>query len=287
MEDLKITLAEARCWIFAFILCLFALIIQKGYIQTVLEQQPNVDSTVLFEQLWGLTNELRQKIDARFKLDPDPSTKNLQSYCATTGGAHGSLNTFSGSEIDWLVHSWLREPKSGFSTMRLTIWLKSHIWVPHLVFEFGTVPNILFYIDYIPRTELLNDLAYLDHYYEPVNQTFLKLQSDLRLKVFTSKSVYVRLFQLPVSLCYTGAPTLDTLELTRTLAYETLDRWLTWVDAAEHVPENARDALATRDLPLRRISAERDPGNKSAAQMFGSELTEKLVRSLWGGDRIL
>jgi hypothetical protein len=76
---------------------------------------------------------------------------------------------------------------------------------------------------------------------------------------------------------------LDTLELIRTLAHETLDRWLTWVDAAEPVSEDAREALAARDLVLRRSSAERDPGNKFAAQMFGSELTDKLVRSLWGG----
>ncbi|MEH2043265.1 red chlorophyll catabolite reductase [Nostoc sp.] len=256
----------------------------------MLEQQPNVGSTTLFEQLWGLTNELCQKLEARFQLHPDPSVENLQQYSSLDGNMKGSLTAFSGKEIDWLVHSWLGNPeKSNFSTMRLTTWLKSHIQVPHLAFEFGTLPNgnILFYIDYIARTELLTDLAYLDRYYEPVNQTFLKLQSDSRLKVFTSKSLYIRLFQSPVSLCYTGAPTFETLELTRTLAHETLDRWLTWVDAAEPVPEDAREALASRDLALRRISAERDPGNKFAAQMFGSELTDRLVRSLWGGDRIL
>ncbi|MCL6754298.1 red chlorophyll catabolite reductase [Nostoc sp. CCCryo 231-06] len=251
------------------------------------EQQPNVDSTDLSEQLWGLTNELRQKIDARFELHPDPSVENLQQYSSLDGNMKGSLTAFSGKEIDWLVHSWLRNPeKSNFSTMRLTTWLKSHIQVPHLAFEFGTLPNIFFYIDYIPRTELLSDLASLDRYYEPVNQTFLKLQEDSRLKVFTSKSLYLRLFQSPVSLCYTGAPTFETLELTRTLAHETLDRWLTWVDAAEPVPEDARTALAARDVALRRICAERDPGNKFVAQILGSELADKLVRSLWGGDRI-
>ncbi|MEH2288734.1 red chlorophyll catabolite reductase [Nostoc sp.] len=256
----------------------------------MLEQQPNVGSTTLFEQLWGLTNELYQKLEARFQLHPDPSVENLQQYSSLDGNMKGSLTAFSGKEIDWLVHSWLGNPeKSNFSTMRLTTWLKSHIQIPHLAFEFGTLPNgnIFFYIDYIARTELLTDLAHLDRYYEPVNQTFLKLQSDSRLEVFTSKSVYIRLFQSPVSLCYTGAPTLETLELTRTLARETLDRWLTWVDAAEPVTEDAREALAARDLALRRISAERDPGNKFAAQMFGSELTDRLVRSLWGGDRIL
>ncbi|MEH2146950.1 red chlorophyll catabolite reductase [Nostoc sp.] len=251
-------------------------------------QQPtDLDNKAVFEQLWEITKELRQKLEARFQLHPDPSVENLQEYSSLDGNMKGSLTAFSSAEIDWLVHSWLgNAQKSNFSTMRLTTWLKSHIQVPHLAFEFGTLPNIFFYIDYIPRTELLADLAYLDRYYEPVNQTFLKLQEDSRLKVFTSKSVYIRLFQSPVSLCYTGAPTFETLELTRTLAHETLDRWLTWVDGAEPVPEDARQALAARDLALRRISAERDPGNKFAAQMFGSELTEKLVRSLWGGDRI-
>ncbi|MBD2531868.1 red chlorophyll catabolite reductase [Nostoc flagelliforme FACHB-838] len=255
----------------------------------MLEQQPNVDSRTLFEQLWSLTNELRQKIDARFELHPDPSVENLQQYSSLDGNIKGSLTAFSGKEIDWLVHSWLGNPeKSTFSTMRLTTWLKSHIQVPHLAFEFGTLPNgnILFYIDYIARTELLTDLAYLDRYYEPLNQTFLKLQEDSRLKVFTSKSLYLRLFQSPVKLCYTGAPTFETLELTRTLAHETLDRWLTWIDAAEPVPEDARTALAARDLALRRNGAERDPGNKFVAQMFGVELADKIVRSLWGGDRI-
>jgi hypothetical protein len=66
-----------------------------------------------------------------------------------------------------------------------------------------------------------------------------------------------------------------------------LDRWLIWVDEAERVPEKAREALAARDLWLRRTSAERDPGNKLAVQLLGAELTDKLVRSLWGGDRIL
>ncbi|MEH1831576.1 MAG: hypothetical protein V7L29_05715 [Nostoc sp.] len=53
---------------------------------------------------------------------------------------------------------------------------------------------------------------------------------------------------------YTGAPTFETLELTRTVAHKTLYRWLTWVDTAEPVPEDARDALATCNLSLRRSS---------------------------------
>lgn len=88
------------------------------------EQQLGIDNTALFEQLWSITNELRQKLNARFEIHPDASTQNLQEYSATNGEAKGSLKTFSGSEIDWLVHSWLRDPKLGFSNMHLTIWLR-------------------------------------------------------------------------------------------------------------------------------------------------------------------
>ena len=249
----------------------------------MIEQQPNADNTLVFKQLWSITEELRQKIEARFELHPEPATQDLQEFSSPDGNVNGSLNAFSGREIDWLVHSWLK--KSNFSTMRLTAWLGSDIRVPHFAIELGTVGNIFFYMDYVPRTDLVTDLEYLDRYYEPVNQTFLTLQADSRLSSFTSKSVYIRLFQSPINLCCTCSDTEDTLELIRKLAHEMLDRWLSWIDEAEAVPEDERAALAKRDLFVRRTSAERDPGNQLAAQMFGAELTDKLIRALWGSDR--
>lgn len=242
----------------------------------------------MFDQLWSITQELRQKLQTRFELQLDPSTADLGEYNSLDGNIKGSLSAYSGREIDWLVNSRMGNPvNSNFSIMRLTIWLGSHIQVPHLAFEFGTTPNLFFFIDYIPRSDLLSNWEYLERYYEPVNQTFLKLQADPRLTLFTSKSVYIRLFQSPVSLCYTASPTEDAIELIRAIAHEMLDRWLVWVEEAEPVPENAREALANRDLWLRRSSAERDPDNQIAVRLFGEELTEKLVRSLWGADRIL
>ncbi|WP_373526072.1 red chlorophyll catabolite reductase [Nostoc sp.] len=251
-------------------------------------QQPtDLDNKAVFDQLWGITNELRQKIDARFELDPDPSTKNLQSYAAMTGSAHGSLNTFSGSEIDWLVHSWLRDPKSGFCNMHLTIWLKSQIRVPHLAFAFATVPYLFFYMDYIPRSDLFVDLEYLDRYYEPMNQTYLALREDAQFKQYTSKTLYIRQAQSHTSLCFTSPVTAETLARLRTVAHEMIDRWLKWVDEAESVPDEQRVALSNRDLIVRQAIAERDPDNQIAVRLFGAEMTDKLVRSLWGGDRIL
>lgn len=246
----------------------------------------NQDNIATFEQLWEISNELRRKLETRFQLQPDPSTKDLQSYASFNRESQGSLNTFVSSEIDWLVHSWLRNSTSGFSNIHLTIWLRSHIRIPHLAYAFGTFPQLFFYMDYVPRTDLLTDLEYLDRYYEPANQTFLTLQADPRFTPFISKTLYMRQSQSHTSLCYTCPITDETIALVRTVAHEMLDRWLTWVEEAEPVPEDRRAALAERDLLVRRAIVERDPANQMAVQFFGKELTEKLVRSLWGGDRI-
>lgn len=241
------------------------------------------NSKYVFEQLWNITCEIKQKIETSFDLQLQKSTEDLQEYSSQDGNLKGSLNAFKGKEVDWLVHSWLGNPgKSNFSTMRLTTWLSSHIQVPHLVFEFGTLPHLFFYMDYIPRSDLYTDLEYLNRYYEPVNETFLKLQANSDLTPFVSKSAYIRSFQSPISLCYTCLPNDDTLNLIRNLAHEMTERWLIWVDEAAAVPENMRSGLAERDLFIRRSSAEEDPDNKMAAQMLGTELTDKLVKALWG-----
>ncbi|OUL34853.1 red chlorophyll catabolite reductase [Nostoc sp. T09] len=251
------------------------------------EQQPDVDNTPVFEQLWGITNELRQKLDARFEVHLDVSTKELQNYSAQNAEVYGSLNTFSGSEIDWLVHQWARKPKSGFNYIRLVIWLGSHIRVPHLAFEFATFGHLFFYMDYIPRTDLSTDLEYLDRYYESVNQTYLNLQEDSRFQPFISKSLYIRQVLSPTCLLFTCPVANETLEFISNIAFEMMNPWLRWVDEAEPVPESERTALSKRDLIVRRAVAERDPGNENSVRLFGEELTDKLVRSLWGGDRIL
>lgn len=51
------------------------------------------------------------------------------------------------------------------------------------------------------------------------------------------------------------------------------------------VAEFERAALSERDLIVLRAIAERDPDNQIGVRLFGAELTDKLVRALWGGDR--
>lgn len=244
---------------------------------------PTIENTTIL-RLRETLGELRQQLENRFELHPDSSTENFRTYSASDSEIKASLNTFSGSEIDWLVHSWLLNPKSGYSHTHLLIWLGPRIWVPHLAFEMSTLPEILFYMDYIPRVDLSTELAYLDHYYQPVNSTYLALKSNPHLSPFISQTPYIRQVQSPTSLCYTSSATEAALDLIQTTAHEMLDRWLIWVNEAEPVPEAAQATLVQRDLFVRRTAVERDPGSKWLAPMVGQEFTDTFVRARWGGD---
>lgn len=241
----------------------------------------NLERLTIFDHLQKIQSELYQKLAARCNLRPEPVNHPLQSFCSPDRSVTGSLKTFVGTNIDLLVYSFLNAPKMGFSTMRLTTWLSPQIQVPHLAFEFGTMPDVFFYMDYVPRVDLWSDLEYVEQFYEPINSAYLKLRNDPNFSLFVSKGLYVRQFQSPVHLCFTCSDAADSLAAIRTTAHEMCDRWLIWLDRAEPVPVESQAALAERDLRMRRISAERDPGNAIATKIFGAELADRLVRSLW------
>lgn len=140
-----------------------------------MNSQSDLDNATVFARLQDILGELRQQLDNRFELHRNPATHDLQNYSSLDGEASGSLTTFLGDEVNLLVHSRLRNPAMNFSTMRLTTWLNSHIQVPHLTFDFGIMPNLFFYMDYIPRVDLWTNLDYVERYYEPINPKYLGL----------------------------------------------------------------------------------------------------------------
>lgn len=242
--------------------------------------QADLDHASLFGQLQSILSELYGEVTHQIAILPQ-SNQPLQSFSSPDGNVTGSLLTFTGEEIDWLIYSWFNAAQMRFSTMRLTLWLSPLIQVPHLAFEFGTKPDPFFYMDYIPRVDLWSDLSYTERYYDPMDATYLALRENPNLSLFVSKALYVRQLQSPTSICFNCLATEDALSLIRNTAHEMCSRWLTWVKQAEPVPVDRQTVLAERDLRMRRITAERDPGNALAVKIFGTELADRLVRSLW------
>lgn len=240
----------------------------------------DLDHATLFAQLQGILSELYAEVTQQLVILPQPNQP-LQSFSSPDGNVTGSLSTFTGKELDWLVYSWFNAAHMRFGTMRLTLWLSPLIQVPHLAFEFGTKPDLFFYVDYIPRVDLWSDVSYTERYYEPINSTYLELRENPNLSLFVSKALYIRQLQSPTPLCFTCPATEDSLSLIRNTTHEMCSRWLSWVKQAEPVPVDRQPLLAERDLQMRRIVAERDPGNAVAAKIFGAELANQLIRSLW------
>mgnify|MGYP005841314383 CR=1 FL=1 len=249
-------------------------------------ERPDVDNSDVFLKLWDVLGTLRSKLDARFTLQADVSTADLQPYQSLTGDAKGLLSAFTGDEVDWMVHSYIGNPKQSFCNMHLTVWLGAQTNVPHFGMALGTMPDIFMYIDYVPRVDLMTDLDYLDTYYEPANERYLEFHKDPQFSPFISKSLYMRQSQSQTSLCFLCPPSDDNVARISDVAHEMLDRWLGWMQSPPATPAHERAALAERDLHVRRAISERDPANPIGEMLFGAELAPRLVRALWGGDRV-
>ena len=253
----------------------------------LVDERPSVDNSEAFEELWGVFGDLRQRLDQRFELQMDESTRELQPYYGMEeGGAKGILSAYTGDEMDWLVHSWIGNPKFSFVNMHLTCWLPATTKVPHLAYALATTPDIFFYMDYVPRSDLAVDTAALDKYYAPANARSIQLKENPNLKYFTSRSLYVRQSLSETAFCYTCKYTPENMALVTEVAHEMMTRWIGWLDEGDPTPEHEQEALAARDLHIRRTIAERDPANEMGDRLFGAELTNKLGRALWGGDRV-
>ncbi|MBD1875500.1 red chlorophyll catabolite reductase [Nodosilinea sp. FACHB-131] len=245
--------------------------------------QIDLDHATLFAQLQNILSELQREVTQQLAAFPHLNQP-LQSFRSPDGNVTGSLLTFTGEELDWLVYSWFNAPQMKFGTTRLTLWLSPLIQVPHLAVEFGTKPDLFFYIDYIPRVDLWADLSYSEHYYEPLDATYMTLRENPNLSLFVSKALYIRQLQSPTPLCFTCPATQDSVSLIEHTAREMCFRWLTWVKQAEPVSVGRQSALAKRDLLMRKTVAERDPGNVVAKQIFGAELADQLICALWSKD---
>jgi Red chlorophyll catabolite reductase (RCC reductase) len=249
-------------------------------------QSATVDTTAEFDQLQSAMQALFDKVSARFELEPDPSVAEFDSY-GVDGGPTGSIHAYTGPEVDWMVHSWIGNPALGFTNLHLTVWNGPHTLVPHLGIAWGTLPDYWYFVDYVPRVDLLADAEYLDRYYEPHNTEFMELRDEPGFSPFVSQTLYIRQSVSHTAMCAVVERRPDAADRMIELAGRRVDDWLAHIEEGHPVPASDRAALAERDLYVRRTVAERDPANVMGERFFGAEMTDRLVRSLWGGDREL
>lgn len=252
------------------------------------DEAPPTDITEIFGVWMELVDGLMARVADRFELTRDPSTDVLEDFGGENGGPNGRIRGYAGPEVDWLVHSHMQNATMGFANIHLTIWLGPQVKVPHFGLALGAFPQAWIFVDSVPRTNLLTDTDSFDRYYGPLNAEWEQVQQDNDfLKPFVSRSGFVRSSLSPMAHAYTAPTDSRTTDVVTKLATAHLDRWLAWVDEAERVPVEEQAALAADDLATRRNIADRDPANEMGDRFFGKDLTNTLVRALWGGDRQL
>jgi hypothetical protein len=264
---------------------------QTKTIHEYFAENPNVDVTETHQALFGMLVEMREKIEARFPgLTVQPACADLEYWTSESGDYEGSMQTWTGPGVDHLANSWIGNRKASILDMNLQVWLDQSIDVPHLVMVFGTIPEIFYYSDFVPRSDLMVDIDYLQRYYAEEDPDFLAMRGDTQYTWSVSHGVYMRAFNSPVAHSYTAPRTQETIDNLRPAVEGRVNRWLSWVDrasAGDPVPEADRLALMDRDHRIRTWGYALDPMNAISKRFLGEQRVEQLLKVRYGHEQIV
>jgi hypothetical protein len=260
-------------------------------VEELIEQSGGaVDVTWIYEAWRDKLAGLLKIVQDKFELTPDPSTDGLEIEGHLGSGAHGAVTCFAGPKIDWLVYSWMADPKNGFANLHLTISPGPETDMPlfGLAFAcFGVRPWA--YVDFgAPRANLDMDLDYFQKYYGGLNDHWLETRrANPQMDWFTSPSAYIRSVTSPIAFCYSGPQEQRTVDLILSETEFYLRHWLDLFDKADPVPAEKQPEVLKYTEDWRHTIAEQDPANSLAVTLFGQDTTDILVKRLWGEGRVL
>lgn len=256
-------------------------------IHEFLAENPDVDVSRAWERCFGILAGIKDRIAAQFAVTRHPACAGREYYTSPDGKFEGSFNAYSGPKVEWLVHSWLGNRKASILDMNATCFLGQETDTPHLVVIFGTLPKLFFYADYIPRRDIRVDTDYLDTYYGgEVNEDFVKLRGHPDLHWLVSHGTYMRSMLSPVGISLAGDLNDANIDRFEAYADRFVGRWLNWATRPAHVPEAERAALRRYDHQLRRLGYQRDPMNKLAENVFGSDQVERMIAMRMGAEQM-
>lgn len=256
-------------------------------IDQFLAENPNVDVSKAWERCFGILGGIKDKIAARFPVTRHPETNGREYYTSPDKAFEGSFNAYTGTGVEWLVHSWLGNRKASILDMNATCFLGQETDVPHLIVIFGTLPKLFFYADYVPRCDLRTNPEYLDKYYGgEVNEEWVKLRGDPALHWLVSHGTYMRAYLSPVGMSIAGELNDANIDKFQAYADRFVARWLGWLDAARPVAPAARPQLQKLDHTIRRLGYERDPMNKLAVNVFGADQVQRMIAMRMGASQM-
>jgi hypothetical protein len=251
-----------------------------------LAEQPNVDVSRAWERCWNIHAGIVERVKQRFALTKHPSSVGREYYTSLDGSMEGSFNAYTGTHVDWLVHSWLGNRKASLLDMNATVFLSQQTRVPHLIVIFGTVPKLFFYADYTPRVDPRMHLEYVQQYYEPANAAAIKLRGHPNFSWNWSHGTYLRGLMSAVCTSIMGELNDENIDICERYLEDFVGRWFQWLGDAAPVPDAERIAQQHYDYYVREIGYRTDPMNVLAARGFGQQEFEKMLATRIGMQQI-
>ena len=248
-------------------------------IHEFLEDNPNVDVSKQWERCWNIHGKINDRILKYFgdaKLHP--ISEDAEYYTSPDEQMEGSFFGYTGGGIDWYVRSWLGNRKASIIDMNINVTLSQNIKVPNLMIIFGTVPNLLFYADYVARSDVKVDEAYVQKYYEgEANQDYIEFRANTDFVWSASHGPAIRGMQSPVCSSYITELTDEHIDQCEAYLEKFVDRWFRWVEEALEVPVEERDALQNYDFAYREYTNRSDPMNVLAERIFGADEAKHML----------
>ena len=177
----------------------------------------------------------------------------------------GAFFGYTGKDVDWFVRSWLGNRKASIIDMNINVALGQETQVPNLMIIFGTVPNLLFYADYVPRVDLKVNEDYVNRYYSgDVNKDYLEFRKNTDFVWSASHGPIIRGMQSPVCSSYITALTDEHIDQCEAylepvrgpLVQASTTRRRAW-------PPEKRDAQQNYDFTYRDYTNRSDPDERA------------------------
>ena len=162
--------------------------------------------------------------------------------------------------------------------MNINVTLGQETQVPNLMIIFGTVPNLLFYADYVNRVDVKVNEDYVKKYYEgDANQDYLDFRANTDFVWSASHGPAIRGMQSPVCSSYITELNDEHIDQCEAYLEKFVDRWFRWLDEADELAADKRDAQQEYDFTYREYTNRSDPMNVLADRVFGTEQSKHML----------
>jgi len=249
-----------------------------------------IDTTETFNLLLATRDKAWDIISKALPFQEDNHCADIHQFDDLSGNPLGRMRNFTGPKchVDWVIHSNIGNPSNTFTNIHLTFWMAGNTDVPHLGLAFGTLPDVFFYADLMPRYELVTKPKHCHAYYDPINTLHLELGKDLHTAGYTAlipHMAYIRSSLSPCVLAGVTSPEFYT-EKAEPRIFELVNYWVDLVKNAREISDPKEQVfLKERDYQQRKNIVYLDPANPIAARLVGQEAADRLVRILAGEER--